>query len=184
MCGCEHPQVPASVYRHLDRGTQPPLKSRLGHFMSSEVLRMRDTHSSWLVLNGIARIDPSSEASGFPVEGPLSSPPEGEWQAAEPGAQVIRLQFLKPTTLSRVRVVFRDDGQPRTQEFTLGWLAAGEQDFHTIVRQQFNFHPSGATEEVEEYSTSLPQVSALELRIVPDISGGTARARLAEFRVA
>lgn len=145
---------------------------------------MRDTHSSWLVLNGIARIDPSSEASGFPVEGPLSSPPEGEWQAAEPGAQVIRLQFLKPTTLSRVRVVFRDDGQPRTQEFTLGWLAAGEQDFHTIVRQQFNFHPSGATEEVEEYSTSLPQVSALELRIVPDISGGTARARLAEFRVA
>jgi hypothetical protein len=51
----------------------------------------------WLALNGIARIDPSSEAGGFPIEGPLSSPPEGEWRAAEPVAQVIRLQFLTPT---------------------------------------------------------------------------------------
>jgi hypothetical protein len=140
--------------------------------------------SSWLVLKGIARVDPSSESRGFPIEGPLSSPPEGEWRAAEPGAQVIRLQFLTPTTLGRLRVVFRDDEEARTQEFTLGWLAAGEQDFHTIVRQQFNFHPRGATEEVEEYSTSLRDVSALELRIVPDISRGSARARLAEFRVA
>ncbi len=145
---------------------------------------MPDTEAAWLVLNGIARFDPSSEARGFPIEGPLSSPPEGEWRAAEAGAQVIRLQFLTPCDLSRFRVVFRDDEEARTQEFTLGWLAAGEQDFHTIVRQQFNFHPRGATEEVEEYSASLRGVSALELRIVPDISGGPARARLAECRVA
>jgi hypothetical protein len=145
---------------------------------------MNNTQTPWLVLNGIARVDPSSEAGGFPIEGPLSSPPEGEWRAAEAGAQIIRLQFLTPCNLSRLRVVFREDEQSRTQEFTLGWLAAGEQDFHTIVRQQFNFDPRGATEEVEEYSTSLRGVSALELRIVPDISGGSARARLAEFRVA
>jgi hypothetical protein len=145
---------------------------------------MPDIEAAWLVLNGIARIDPSSEAGGFPIEGPLASPPEGEWRAAEAGAQVIRLQFLTPRDLSRLRVVFRDDEEPRTQEFTLGWLGAGEQDFHTIVRQQFNFDPRGATEEVEEYSAPLRGVSALELRIVPDISGGPARARLAEFRVA
>jgi hypothetical protein len=145
---------------------------------------MDETPPSWLALNGIARVEPSSESGGFPIEGPLSSPPEGEWRAAQGGVQVIRLQFLAPRNLSRVRVVFREDEEPRTQEFTIGWLAAGEQEFHTIVRQQFNFNPRGATEEVEEYSTSLHQVAALELRIVPDISGGSARARLAEFRVA
>jgi hypothetical protein len=140
--------------------------------------------SPWLNLNGLASVDPSSEAIGFDIGGPLSSPPDGEWRASEPGPQVIRLQFVAPQRLTRVRLVFRDDEQSRTQEFTLAWLSAGEDEFHEIVRQQFNFDPGGATEEVEEYLTTLGDVAALELRIVPDIRGGGARARLAEWRVA
>src|SRR4030043_352705 len=42
----------------------------------------------------------------------------------------------------------------------------------------------GAAPEVEDYDVDLDAVTALELRIVPDISGGTARASLAQLRVA
>jgi hypothetical protein len=139
---------------------------------------------SWLSLDGIIRVDASSEADGHSLLGVLSEPIGAEWRASNPGPQVIRLQFIEPQDLTRVRLAFRDREHSRTQEFTLAWLAAGEQDFHVIVRQQFNFHPSGSSEEVEEYAVSLRGASALELRIVPDIGGGNARASLAEFRVA
>jgi hypothetical protein len=42
------------------------------------------------------------------------------------------------------------------------------------VRQQYHFSPSGATEEIEEYQVELEDVAALELTIIPDISGGGA----------
>ena len=38
--------------------------------------------------------------------------------------------------------------------------------------------------EVEDYEIDLDGVTALELRIVPDISGGSARASLAQLRLA
>jgi hypothetical protein len=52
------------------------------------------------------------------------------------------------------------------------------------VRQQFNFSPPEAAREVEDYDIDLDGVTALELKIVPDISGGSARASLAKLRVA
>ena len=51
------------------------------------------------------------------------------------------------------------------------------------MRQQYNFSPPGAAREVEDYNIDLDGVTALELRIVPDISGGSARASLAQLRV-
>jgi hypothetical protein len=52
------------------------------------------------------------------------------------------------------------------------------------LRQQYNFSPPGAAREVEDYDVDLDAVTVLELRIVPDISGGSARASLAQLRVA
>jgi hypothetical protein len=52
------------------------------------------------------------------------------------------------------------------------------------LRQQYNFSPPGATCEREDYDVNLNGVTALELRIVPDISHGSARASLAQLRVA
>jgi len=40
------------------------------------------------------------------------------------------------------------------------------------------------TREFEDYAVDLAGVRALELRIVPDISGGDARASLAQLRLA
>ena len=64
------------------------------------------------------------------------------------------------------------------------WVPAGDTAPREIVRQQWNFEPSGSTSESEDYEVELPGVAALELHIVPDISGGSARASLAELRLA
>jgi hypothetical protein len=80
--------------------------------------------------------------------------------------------------------VFQEDEQERTQEFVLRWSPDGGQSYREILRQQFNFSPPGATREVEDYTIDLDGVTALEVKIVPDINRGSARASLAELRVA
>jgi hypothetical protein len=52
------------------------------------------------------------------------------------------------------------------------------------VRQQYNFSPPEVVREVENYDVDLDGVTALELRIVPDISGGSVRASLTQLRLA
>jgi hypothetical protein len=52
------------------------------------------------------------------------------------------------------------------------------------LRQQYNFSPPDAAREVEDYDLDLDGVTALELKIVPDISDGGSRASLAQLRVA
>ena len=95
-----------------------------------------------------------------------------------------RVQFFTPMHVRRLRLVFSETQQSRTQEFTV-WatLHRGEQH-KEVVRQQFNFSPQGATQEVEEYATDLADVSVLEVRIVPSIDGAPSLPRLTEFRVA
>jgi len=66
----------------------------------------------------------------------------------------------------------------------LQWSLDGGQTYREIVRQQYNFSPPGMTREFEDYRVDLVGVTALELKIVPDISGGDARASVAQLRIA
>jgi hypothetical protein len=52
------------------------------------------------------------------------------------------------------------------------------------VRQQYTFSPPYSTEEREDYSVELDALTELELCIVPEISGGPARASLMQLRLA
>jgi hypothetical protein len=55
--------------------------------------------------------------------------------------------------------------------------------FREIVRQQWNFSPPGAVREIEDYVIELPDVTLLDLTIVPDIGNGNARASLLSMRL-
>ena len=66
----------------------------------------------------------------------------------------------------------------------LRWSPDGGQSYREIVRQQYNFSPPAVTREFEDYAVDLAGVTTLELRIVPDVSGGDARASLAQLRIA
>ena len=106
------------------------------------------------------------------------------WSADSPGEQLIEIRFHHPTSVSRMRVVSSEIEQSRTQEMTISASLDRGERHREVLRQQFNFSPNGATEEVEEYALQLEDVSAIQLRIVPSIDGRPAVARVTELRVA
>jgi hypothetical protein len=131
-----------------------------------------------LDLERLATVEVTSEDKDFPIEASLAIEPTQGWRAAEPGTQTIRLVFDEPQELKRISLVFEDNEIERTQEFVLRASASPGGPFREIVRQQWNFSAPTSTREVEEYRVGLSHVTVLELTIVPNISGGAARASL------
>jgi hypothetical protein len=104
------------------------------------------------------------------------------WRAAESGQQTVRMLFDEAQDIRRLQLCFVERERKRTQEFVLRWSADGT-TYHDILRQQWNFSPTGSTEELEDFRVHLCGVRALEVRITPDINGGEARASLTRLRV-
>ena len=140
--------------------------------------------ASWLKLETLADVEVTSENPGSPVEGVFVSDAPTPWRAASPGVQTIRLVFHSPLRLTRIRLIFEERTEPRTQEFVLRWRPAGAAHDVDVLRQQFTFALPGTTIEREDYHVDLAGLSALELSITPDISGGSAVATLKQFCVA
>jgi hypothetical protein len=138
----------------------------------------------WLDLERLAQVEITSEDVGYLIESALIPGAEPGWRAAQPGEQTIRLLFDAPLRLKRIHLVFYEGELERTQEFVLRWSPDDGQSYREILRQQYNFSPPDAAREVEDYDLDLDGVTALELKIVPDISGGSARASLAQLRLA
>jgi hypothetical protein len=138
----------------------------------------------WMDLERVAQVEITSEDINHPIESALIPSIGSGWQAAQPGEQTICLLFDEPLRLRRIHLVFYEGDLERTQEFVLRWSSDGGQSYREIVRQQYNFSPPDAAREAEDYDVDLDGVTALELKIVPDISRGGARASLAQLRVA
>ena len=131
----------------------------------------------WLDLDTVADIIVVAGGRRVPRSAPA-------WTAECSGEQTIEIRFRQPTVVSHLRVTCSESAHSRTQEMTI-WasLHRGEQH-REILRQQFNFSPDGATQEVEEYALHLEAVSAIQVRIVPSIDGRPAVARVKELRLA
>ena len=138
----------------------------------------------WLDLQSLAQVELTSEDAANPIETALAPSAGLGWRAAQAGEQTIRLVFDELQRVRRIQLLFREDQRARTQEFVLRWSPDGGQSYREIVRQQYNFSPPHMTREFEDYAVDLAGVTALELRIVPDISGGDAQATLAQLRIA
>jgi hypothetical protein len=138
----------------------------------------------WLDLENSAQAELTSEDVSHPIESALKPGLGSGWRASEPGQQTVRLLLDTPSRVKRVHLVFHEDEQQRTQEFLLRWSSDGGRSFREIVRQQYNFSPPNNTSEIEDYEVDLVGLTMLEIRISPDISGGCARASIAELRLA
>ena len=123
--------------------------------------------TQWLNLEQLATVDISSEDDLFPIEHALGNSLSTGWRAASTGPQTIRLRFDDPQELHRIQIHVVDRAAERTQEMTLSVeiVGVGKQE---VWRQQFNFSPSGTTEELEDLTVELAHVTSLELRIDPD----------------
>src|SRR5580692_12825784 len=139
---------------------------------------------AWLDVERIASVEVTSEENGYPIESALLGAENRGWRAANPGTQTIRLIFDEPQNFKRICLVFGDSETTRTQEFVLRWSPDSGHSFREIVRQQWNFSPPESVREVEDYAVELSAVTTLELIIVPDQSGGAARASLDSLRLA
>jgi hypothetical protein len=143
-----------------------------------------DSRNRWLDLEQIATVEVTSEDPHFPIESVFQSGGTGpSWRAAEDGEQLLRIIFDDATDLHRIQLHFLETEHERTQEFVLRWCPAKGGQAQEIVRQQWNFSPSGNTSEVEDYDVNLERVSALELSIRPDLNHGKGRATLFKWRV-
>jgi hypothetical protein len=139
---------------------------------------------NWMDLENLAEVELTSEDASHPIESALK-PGEGSgWRALESGQQTVRLLFDKPLRVRHIRLVFQEDEQNRTHEFVLRWSSDGGQSYREIVRQQYNFSSPHNTLEIEDYAVELDGLTTLELSIVPDISGGLARASVAHLCLA
>ena len=144
---------------------------------------VRSRAEGWLDVERAAVVEITSEEKGYPVESAFVSGEVRGWRAAEPGPQTIRLIFDQPQKLKQISLVFEEKEIQRTQEFVLRWSSDGGNSFREIVRQQWNFSPPQTKREVEEYQVELSNVTLLELVIVPNMSGGVARASLKSLRL-
>jgi hypothetical protein len=135
----------------------------------------------WQQLPDDVEVELTSEDPERPIESALLAEGSGGWRASVPGPQTITLTWPAPIAIRRMRLVFEEHAQARTQEFVV--RASTGHGQREIVRQQFTFSPPGTTVEREEYATNLDGVSRLELTIVPAIDGGNAVATLREWRI-
>jgi hypothetical protein len=138
----------------------------------------------WLNVDRLASVEVTSEEAGYPIESALLRGERRGWRAGSGGTQIIRIIFDQPQKLKRIQLIFEDAESTRTQEFVLRWSSDTEPSFREIVRQQWNFSQPNAARETEDYAVEIPGVRTLELVIVPDIKGGTARASLRDLRLA
>ena len=135
----------------------------------------------WQKVQEDVEVELTSEDPESPIEGALWGEGSGGWRAGGPGRQTITLTWPAPIAMRRIRLVFEEHSQPRTQEFVVRASTGDGQ--REIVRQQFTFSPPGTTVEREEYVTNLDGVSQLELAIIPAIDGSNAVATLREWRI-
>jgi hypothetical protein len=138
----------------------------------------------WLALEDLAEVEITSEDADHPIEAALQPGGVSGWRAATPGNQTIRLVFAHPQRLQRIWLSFVERADERTQEYVLRWSPDRGRSFREIVRQQWNFSPRGATSETEDHRVDLPEVTVLELSIIPATNGGNTYASLAQLRLA
>jgi hypothetical protein len=157
--------------------------------MRKRIINSKQAGSSdeeWLDVARLAQVEITSEDPAFPIESAFAADANAAdpgWRAAQPGNQRIRLLFDHPLRLRRILLRCNEREQERTQEFVLRWSTDG-QNYHEVLRQQWNFSPQTANSQLEDFEVDLNGVSTLELSINPDISGGDAHASLAQFRLA
>jgi hypothetical protein len=154
------------------------------HIVTKGTQGFISTDQNWLDLENLAQAELTSEDVSHPIESALKPDVGSGWRASEPGEQTVRLLFDKPLRVRRVLLVFQENEQERTQEFVLRWSSDDGKTYREIVRQQYNFSLPDTTREIEDYAVDLVGLTTLELSIVPDISGGSARASIAQLRIA
>jgi hypothetical protein len=100
------------------------------------------------------------------------------WVAGEVGDQTIVLAFDAPQAIRHVIVEVEEPAVARTQELRLAISQDGGRTYREVLRQEYNFSPSGSAFEREDWVVPAEGVTHLRLQIRPDKGGQPCRASL------
>ena len=139
--------------------------------------------ADWLDLEALAEVEVTSEDPEYPIGAALLPDMVQGWRAGAPGKQLIRLLFKQPQPVHGVQLSFVETAVCRTQEYVLRISHDNGLSYTEVVRQQWNFSPSGANAELEEHVIDMPAVTVIELSITPDINDPSAIATLEKLQV-
>lgn len=129
----------------------------------------------------LATVVVTSEAADHPVENAFDhqrGPGGSRWIAATPGEQTLILEFDAPQRIRQVSLEVEEIQDSRTQELQLAVSHDGGTTYRELLRQEFNFSPSGTTFEREEWTVAAGDVTHLRLHLKPDKGGRPCRASL------
>jgi hypothetical protein len=129
----------------------------------------------------LATVAVTSETADHPVENAFDSrggPGGSRWIAETPGEQTLLLAFDAPQTLRQVSLEVEENREHRTQELQLAVSRDGGNTYHEVLRQEFNFSPSGTTFQHEEWTVAAQGVTHLRLCVKPDKGGKPCQASL------
>ncbi len=100
------------------------------------------------------------------------------WIAEQTGDQTVVLVFDTARNIDTVSLEIEEREVSRTQEVTLATSRDGGQTYREVLRQEFNFSPSGTTFEHEEWRVAAQGITNLRVWIRPDKGGKPCRASM------
>jgi hypothetical protein len=98
-------------------------------------------------------------------------PGSTRWIAEKSGDQTVVLAFDTARNIDTVSLEIEEREVSRTQELTLATSRDGGQTYREVLRQEFNFSPSGTTFEHEEWRLAAEGITNLRIWIRPDKGG-------------
>jgi allantoicase len=105
-------------------------------------------------------------------------PGASRWISSEPGEQAVIVAFDAPQSIRNVLVEVDEPDVARTQELEVSLSTDGGRTYRHVLRQEYNFSPTGSTHEQERWSVVADGVTHVRLTITPDKGGTACRATL------
>lgn len=100
------------------------------------------------------------------------------WIAGQEGDQTVVVAFDAARNIGTVSVEIEEREVSRTQELALATSRDGGRTYREVLRQEFNFSPSGTTFEHEEWRVAAEGITNLRVWIRPDKGGKPCRASM------
>jgi hypothetical protein len=151
--------------------------------LRKQLLQPNESHGSGneISIADTATVLVTSELPDHPIDhicdgqrGPGST----RWIAGQAGDQTVILAFDAARNINTVGLEIEEREVSRTQELTLATSRDGGQTYREVLRQEFNFSPSGTTFEHEEWRVAAEGVTNLRVWIRPDKGGKPCRATM------
>src|SRR6516165_1589030 len=122
------------------------LRKQVSKAISSAPMRTSDA----IDIAAVATVLVTSEEPDHPIDHAFDDrrgPGGSRWIAGEPGEQTVILAFDSPQAIHRVALEVEEPEEVRTQELQLEISTDGGRTYREVLRQEYNFSPTGTTYE-------------------------------------